>query len=66
MMLNSAKAEEYNIKEANDVLAEQIAAQLSERFSVSTDTAREIYAIKDRREYTNRIYEIVDALGLME
>lgn len=63
---NSAKAEEYNIKEANDVLAEQIAAQLSERFSVSTDTAREIYAIKDRREYTNRIYEIVDALGLME
>ncbi len=63
---NSAKAEEYNIKEANDVLAEQIAAQLSERFSVSTDTAREIYAIKDRREYTNQIYEIVDALGLME
>lgn len=63
---NSAKAEEYNIKEANDVLAEQIAAQLAERFSVSTDTAREIYVIKDRKEYTNRIYEIVDALGLME
>ena len=55
-----------NIKEANDVLAEQIAAQLAERFSISTDTAREIYVIKDRKEYTNRIYEIVDALGLME
>ena len=48
------------------MLAEQIAAQLAERFSVSTDTAREIYVIKDRKEYTNRIYEIVDALGLME
>ena len=39
---------------------------MGEKFSVSPETAREIYALHDRKEYTRRIYDIVKSLGLLE
>lgn len=63
---NYGDAVTWGIQEEYDALAEQIAAQLGEKFGVSVETAREIYGIRDRKEYTKRIYEIVEALGLTE
>ena len=51
-------------KQNTDVLASQAETQISEKFGVNAQTAREIYGLEDRTEYTVRIYNIVKALGL--
>lgn len=62
--LNYAQAETYGIQAEYDTLAQQIAAQLQEKFGVDEATAREIYSLADREEYTRRLYQIITALGL--
>ncbi len=64
--VNQELAEESGAKEEFAALEEDIVLQLGEKFSVSPETAREIYALHDRKEYTRRIYDIVKSLGLLE
>lgn len=45
-------------------LEEIIITKLKEQFDVSPETARELYALQNRGEYTKKIYDIVKALGL--
>ncbi len=64
--VNYEEASVYDVQGEYDSLAEQIQTQMSEKFGVSAETAREIYALDDRTEYTLRIYDIVKGLGLIE
>ena len=64
--MNYEEASVYDVQGEYDSLAEQIQTQMSEKFGVSAETAREIYALDDRTEYTLRIYDIVKGLGLIE
>ena len=63
---NYADAKAYGVKEQYERLLEQITAQLQEKFNVSAETAREIYGLGDRTEYTRRVYVIVKEMGLTE
>ena len=56
----------YEIQAEYDILADQAAAQLTEKFAVSEETAMELYTLSDRTEYTQRIYHTVKALGLID
>lgn len=49
-----------------DLLADQVIAQLESKFGVSAKTAREIYGLEDRAEYTRRVVQIIQSLGLDE
>ncbi|MBO5371367.1 MAG: hypothetical protein J6A75_01465 [Lachnospiraceae bacterium] len=48
-----------------DVLAEQIADRMKEKFGITAEEARELYGLYDRTEYTCRVYDIVKGLGLI-
>ncbi|MCI8635056.1 MAG: hypothetical protein HFJ05_05595 [Eubacterium sp.] len=61
---NYSDASLYGAEAEYDVLASQAETQISEKFGVNAQTAREIYGLEDRTEYTVRIYNIVKALGL--
>ncbi len=63
---NYQDAVTYSVQGELDSLAEQITAQLSDKFGVSAETAREIYGIRSRKEYTKSITEIINTLGLTE
>lgn len=63
---NYREAESSEIQKEYDDLAEQITAQMSEKFGVSAETAREIYRLRDRTEYTYRLQELVAEMGLTE
>lgn len=63
---NYAEAKSSEIKKEYDDLAEQITARMSENFGVSAETAREIYRLRDRTEYTYRLQELVAEMGLTE
>ena len=56
----------YGAEAEYDILASQAQTQMSEKFGVSAETAREIYKLSDRTEYTYRIYHIVKDLGLLQ
>ena len=62
---NCPDAAAYGAQAEYDVLASEVTAQMSEKFGVSAETAREIYGLSDRTEYTRRVYHIVKALGLI-
>lgn len=64
--VNYEEAAAYHVESEYDNLAGQIQTQMAEKFGVSAETAREIYALDDRTEYTRRIYDIVKGLGLIE
>ena len=64
--VNYTEATAYHVQGEYDFLAEQIQTQMSEKFGVSAETAREIYALDSRTEYTKRIRDIVKGLGLIE
>lgn len=63
---NYSDAAFYGAEAEYDILASQAQAQMSEKFGVSAETAREIYGLSDRTEYTYRIYHIVKDLGLLQ
>lgn len=63
---NYAEAKSSEIQKEYDDLAEQIIAQMSENFGVSAETAREVYRLRDRTEYTYRLQELVAEMGLTE
>ena len=64
--VNYEEAALYHVESEYDDLAGLIQTQMAEKFGVSAETAREIYALDDRTEYTRRIYDIVKGLGLIE
>lgn len=61
---NYQDAVNYDIQSEYDALAEKITEQLKTLYGVDADTAREIYGLRNRTEYTRRIYDIIEALGL--
>ena len=63
---NYSDASVYGAQAEYDILASQAEKQMSEKFGVSAETAREIYGLSDREEYTCRVYDIVKALGLVK
>ena len=64
--VNYAQASAYQIAEEYENLEKQIVIQLQEAFGVAPETAREIYGLRDRTEYTCRVYEIVKNAGFVE
>ncbi|MCM1257550.1 MAG: hypothetical protein NC307_06815 [Roseburia sp.] len=64
--INYEKAVECDAEKEFSALEDFIVLMLDERFEVSPETAREIYALHNRKEYTKRIYDIVKNLGLLE
>lgn len=64
--VNYAQASAYQIAEEYENLEKQIVIQLQEAFGVAPETAREIYGLRDRTEYTCRVYEIVKNAGFIE
>lgn len=48
------------------VWQKKITKQLNDVFGVNAKTAREIYGLSDRAEYTQRVYAIVKTLGFTE
>lgn len=62
---NYMEAADLHLDSEYVFLAEQIQGRLADQFGVSPETAREIYGLSDRKEYTCRIYDIVKALGLV-
>ena len=60
------EAASYQIAQEYENLKQQIVVQLQETFGVTADTAKGIYNLRDRTEYTRRVYEIVKNLGLIE
>ncbi len=63
---NYQKATDDSLKQELDRLAEKITKQLNDVFGVNAKTAREIYGLSDRAEYTQRVYAIVKTLGFTE
>lgn len=63
---NYADASAYEIAKEYEDLEKQIVMQLQEAFGVAAETAREIYGLRDRTEYTCRVYEQVKNAGLIE
>lgn len=63
---NQEDAVVYGAGKEYGMLEEMIVVRLSEQFNVSPETAREIYGLEDRSEYTIRIYQIVKSLGMIE
>lgn len=64
--VNYSQASEYQIAKEYEDLEKQIVIQLQETFDVTADSAREIYGMRDRTEYTCRVYELVKNAGYME
>lgn len=64
--VNMELAKEYGAEEEYSSLEVIIVTQLQEKFGVSPETAREIYSLHNRKEYTKRIYDIIKGLGLLE
>lgn len=64
--VNNTRAEAYQIEKEYEDLKQQIIIRLQETFGVSADTAIEIYGLRDRKEYTRRVYTIVKNSGLIE
>lgn len=64
--VNYSQASEYQIAKEYEDLEKQILIQLQETFDVTADSAREIYGLRDRTEYTCRVYELVKNAGYME
>ena len=64
--VNYSQASEYQIAKEYEDLEKQIVIQLQETFDVTADSAREIYGLRDRTEYTCRVYELVKNAGYME
>lgn len=62
--VNYTKASACQIAKEYEDLEKQIVTHLQDAFGVTPETAREIYGLKDRREYTCRVHEIIKNSGL--
>ena len=63
-LLHSAKAEEWGVADKVKELEDQFDRLLKEQFDVSKRSAKKLYAIKKRSQYTLELHEILDKLGL--
>lgn len=48
-----------------DGMMEELTGYLSTGYNVTVDQARELYAIRDKEEFTYAVYDIIDGLGLV-
>ncbi len=44
----------------------ELESLLSEKFGMTLDQARELYAVHDKEEYTYMLYDIINGLGLLK
>lgn len=63
-LLHSAKAEEWGVADKVKELEDQFDQLLKEQFDISKRTAKKLYAIKKRSQYTLELHDILDKLGL--
>ncbi len=63
-LLHSAKAEEWGVADKVKELEDQFDQLLKEQFDISKRSAKKLYAIKKRSQYTLELHEILDRLGL--
>ena len=63
-LLHSAKAEEWGVADKVKELENQFDLLLKEQFDVSKRSAKKLYAIRKRSEYTLQLQQILDKLGL--
>ena len=59
-------AEEWNMTEQLSSMEKQLGNLLSDQFNVSKRTARKLYKIQKRSDYTLQLHEIMSKLGLYE
>lgn len=63
-LLHSAKAEEWEVSDQLGELEDKFDLLLKEQFDVSKRTAKKLYKIKKRAQYTLELHKILDKLGL--
>ena len=63
--VNYGQASACQIANEYDNLEKQIVVQLQDAFGVTADSAREIYGLRDRTEYTCRVYQLVKDAGFI-
>lgn len=63
-LLHSAKAEEWGVSDKLTEIQNKFDLLLKEQFDVSKRSAKKLYKIQKRSEYTLELHEILDKLGL--
>ena len=58
------EAQSLEIGEEYNAVERELEQKLHEQFNVSPKKARQLYAMKNRRDYTKRIIKIINKLGL--
>lgn len=64
--IHEKDAEEWNMAEQLSAMEKQLGNLLSDQFNVSKRTARKLYKIQKRSDYTLQLHEIMSKLGLYE
>lgn len=64
--IHEKDAEEWSMTKQLSEMESQLGTLLSDQFNVSKRTARKLYKIQKRSEYTLRLHEIMSKLGLYE
>lgn len=62
--INYSDAETYNCTVELNLIEQSVEEILSSQFAMTADQARELYAIRSRKDYTVEVYKIVQNLGL--
>ena len=64
--IHEKDAEEWNMTEQLSALERQLGRLLKDQFNVSRRTAKKLYKIQKRSDYTLQLHEIMSKLGLYE
>ena len=63
---NASDAAKAGASAEYDNMLAELESLLSEKFGMTLDQARELYAVHDKEEYTYMLYDIINGLGLLK
>ena len=61
---NAKEAASVGVSLEYDEMLSKIEKTLTKKYDMTLDQARELYAIREKEEYTLKLYDIIDKLGL--